>query len=147
MGFKEISHLYVLSTCGMLPSFVVNSHSHFVFCDGKHEGSCKHSQQKLWYWRYIFESKVIQNTESVTDIQAIRNAVSHGSFNLEFSKTENEYIVDFQSVLLGYGFNRKYTGSQLILLYADYDKLRNIQELLIRIAFLKATLKLFFSRT
>jgi hypothetical protein len=96
---------------------------------------------------FFLESKVIQNTEIVTDIQAIQNAVSHGSFNLEFNKTENEYIVDFQSVLSGYGFNRIYTGSQLFLLYSDYDKLRNIQELLIRIAFLKATLKLFFFRT
>ena len=34
-------------------------------------------------------------------------------------------------------------SAQLFLLYSDYDKLRNIQELLIRVAFLRATLKLF----
>jgi hypothetical protein len=56
-------------------------------------------------------------------------------------------LLIFKASYWGYGFNRKYTGTQLSLLYADYDKLRNIQELLIRIAFLKATLKLFFSRT
>jgi hypothetical protein len=140
--------LDVLSICGMLLSFVVNSHSHLYFTM-ENIKTAANILNKNYDIEEIFsiESKVIQNTEIVTDIQAIRNAVSHGSFNLEFRKTENEYIVDFQSVLLGYGFNRKYTGSQLILLYADYDKLRNFQELLIRIAFLKATLKLFFFRT
>lgn len=78
------------------------------------------------------------------DIQAIRNAVSHGSFNLEFNKTKNEYTVESQNLLTGYSFNRRYTGYQLLFLYSDYDNLRNIQELLIRIIFLKATLRLYF---
>ena len=140
--------LDVLSICGMLLSFVVNSHSHLYFAM-ENIKKATNFLNKNYDIEDIFsiESKVIQNTEIVTDIQAIRNAVSHGSFNLEFSRTENEYIVDFQSALLGYSFNRKYTGSQLFILYSDYDKLRNIQELLIRIAFLKATLKLFFFRT
>ena len=93
---------------------------------------------------FSLESKVIQNTETVTDIQAIRNAVSHGSFNIEFDQKTKEYIVDFQSVLSGYSFNKKYSGSELFILYGIYDNLRNFQELLIRMTFLKATLKLYF---
>ena len=73
-----------------------------------------------------------------------RNAVSHGSFDIRFNYAQNEYIVDFGNVLTGYQFNKNYTGNQLLMLYSDYDKLRDIQELLIRIAFLKATLRSYF---
>jgi hypothetical protein len=90
---------------------------------------------------FSIESRVLQNTQIVTDIQAIRNAVSHGSFDIRFNYTQNEYIVDFESLLTGYQFNKSYTGHQLLLLYSDYDKLRDFQELLIRIAFLKAILR------
>jgi hypothetical protein len=92
---------------------------------------------------FSIESKVAQNTQVTTDIQAIRNAVSHASFDLRFDQIKKEYIVDFESVLTGYQFNKTYTGSQLFILYADYDRLRDIQEFLIRIAFLKGTLKYF----
>ena len=95
--------LDVLSICGMLLSFVVNFHSHLYFAM-ENIKKAANILNKDYEIEDIFsiESKVLQNTEIVTDIQAIRNAVSHGSFNLEFSKTENEYIIDFQSVLSGY---------------------------------------------
>ena len=92
---------------------------------------------------FSIESKVFQNTEMTTDIQAIRNAVSHASFDLRFDQVRKEYVVDFESLLTGYQFNKTYTGSQLFILYADYDRLRDIQEFLIRIAFLKATMRYF----
>lgn len=54
---------------------------------------------------FSIESKVIQNTETVTDIQAIRNAVAHGSFDILLDGKGEEYIIDFQSALTGYSFN------------------------------------------
>ena len=57
-----------------------------------------------------------------------------------------EWIIDFQSMLTNFRFNKRYTGTQLIDIYSVYDNLRNFQELLIRIALLKATLKIFFFR-
>jgi hypothetical protein len=137
--------LDVLSICGVLLSFVVNSQSHLYFAMENIKTAANILSKNYDIEDILsIESKVIQNTETISDIQAIRNAVSHGSFNIEYSETEKEYIVDFQSALLGYRFNRRYTGSRLVELYADYDKLRDIQGLLIRIAYLKATIKLFF---
>jgi hypothetical protein len=72
---------------------------------------------------FSIESKVIQNTEVVTDIQAIRNAVAHGSFDIRFNPKDNEYIVDFQGILTGYNFNKQYTGSEMFTLYGIYDNL------------------------
>jgi hypothetical protein len=94
---------------------------------------------------FSIESSVMQNTKPVTDIQAIRNSVCHGSFDIEYDKEKREYIIDFQGTLSGYSFSRKYTGNRLLELYSDYDNLRNFQELLIRITLLKATLRVFFS--
>ena len=93
---------------------------------------------------FSIESKVIQNTKSVIDIHALRNAVSHGAFTVYYDYNIREYFVDFKGILNSYNYNKKYTGCQLLILYANYDKLKDIQELFIRIAFLKATLKLFF---
>jgi hypothetical protein len=128
----------------MLLSFVVNSQSHLYFAM-ENIKKANDILNKNYDIEDIFsiESKVIQNTKFVTDIQAIRNAVSHGSFSLGFNENIKEYFVDFESTLTGYYFKRRYTTSQLIALYSDYDHLRDIHELLIRIAFLKATLRLY----
>jgi hypothetical protein len=129
----------------MLLSLVINSQSHLYFVMENIKKTINILNNKYDIEEiFSIDSKVSQNTKIVTDIQAIRDAVSHGSFNVEFNEIEREYIIDFQSVLSGYSYNKRYIGSELFILYSDYDKLRNIQELLIRIAFLKATLKLFF---
>jgi hypothetical protein len=116
-GYQSHS-LDVLTICGLLISFVANSQSHLYF-SMENINNAANVLNKNYDIEDIFsiESKVVQNNEIVTDIQAIRNAVSHGSFNIEYNKTEKEYI-DFQSVLLGYRFNRRYTGTQLLSLYA-----------------------------
>lgn len=80
-----------------------------------------------------------------TDIKAIRNVVSHGAFDIRFDYGLSEYIIDFRSILSLYRFNRRYCGSELLDLYRYYDRLRNIQEFLIRMAYLKATLRLYFT--
>lgn len=142
---KEHHQLDVLSICGMLLSFVLNAESHLYFVIENIKKA-----QKILNITYdieeIFsiESKVIQNTESVIDIHALRNAVSHGAFTVYYDYNIREYFVDFKGILNSYNYNKKYSGCQLLILYANYDKLKDIQELFIRIAFLKATLKLFF---
>ena len=93
---------------------------------------------------FSLETKVVQNTKTVIDINAIRNAVCHGAFNINYDNHIKEYVVDFKGILNSYNYNKQYTGSELFILYANYDRLKDIQELFIRIAFLKATLKLFF---
>jgi hypothetical protein len=142
---RQNHRLDVLSICGILLSFVINSQSHLYFVM-ENIKKANELLKKKYDIDEIFslESKVRQNTQDVTDIQAIRNAISHGSFNLEYNSIQKEYIIEFQSVISGYSFNKKYTGSQLFILYGIYDNLRNFQELLIRMAFLKATLRLFF---
>jgi hypothetical protein len=138
----QTSSLDVLSICGILVSFVVNSQSHLYFAMENIKKALTILNKKYDVEEvFSIESKVLQNTKVVTDIQAIRNAVSHGSFDIRFNYDQNEYVVDFGSVLTGYEFNKCYTGHQLLMLYSDYDKLRDFQELLIRIAFLMATLR------
>ena len=63
----------------------------------------------------------MQNTETVSDIRAIRNAVSHASFGIKKHGENNEYVVDFQGGLSGFAFDRKYTGKQLLEIYSAYD--------------------------
>lgn len=144
--FQE-NKIDVLSICGMLLSFSENSQTHLYFVMENLKAAVD-ILGKNYDIEDIFsiESPVNQNTERVTDIQAIRNAASHGAFNIKFNIERGEYEIDFQSVLSGFAFNRKYTGRQLLDLYSDYDNLRNFQELLIRIALLKAELKVFFIR-
>ena len=135
----------IMSICGILLSFCANSQTHLYFVEenikkaiallGK---NCK--IQDI----FSIEASVMQNTETVTDIRAIRNAVSHASFGIKEHGENNEYVIDFQGGLSGFAFDRKYTGKQLLEIYSAYDNLRNFQELLIRIALLKATLKIFF---
>ena len=142
---KEHHQLDVLSICGMLLSFVLNAESHLYFVIE----NIKKAQKILNLTQDIeeifsIESKVIQNTESVIDIHALRNAVSHGAFTVYYDYNIREYFVDFKGVLNSYNYNKKYSSCQLLILYSNYDKLKDIQELFIRIAFLKATLKLFF---
>jgi hypothetical protein len=138
--------LDALSICGMLLSFVANTQTHLYFAMESIKEAVatlgkNHNIEEI----FSLESPVMQNTKPVTDIRAIRNAVSHGSFNIEFNRNTGEWIIDFESILTNFQFNKRYTGDQLIDLYAAYDNLRNFQELLIRIALLKATLKIFFS--
>jgi hypothetical protein len=134
----------ILTICGMLLSFVVNSQSHLnFFMENIKKAMDILNKKRDIEEVFSIESKVVQNTKFTTDIQAIRNAVSHASFDLKFDEVKKEYVVDFESVLTGFQFNKTYTGSQLFLLYVDYDKIRDIQEFLIRIAFLKASLRYF----
>ena len=142
---KEHHQLDVLSICGMLLSFVLNAESHLYFVIE----NIKKTQTVLnttYDIEEIFslESKVIQNTKSVIDIHALRNAVSHGAFTVYYDYDIREYFVNFKGILNSYTYNKKYSGLELLILYSNYDKLKDIQELFIRIAFLKATLKLFF---
>ena len=83
-------------------SFVVNSQSHLYFSMENIRNAIS-ILNKNYDIEDIFsiESKVFQNNEIVTDIQAIRNAVCHGSFNIEYNEMQKEYIVDFQSVFAG----------------------------------------------
>ena len=144
----ETNNQYVMSICGVLISFVLNSESHLYFA----MESIIEAKNRLGITNFevedIFsiESSVIQNTKNVTDINAIRNAVSHSAFDIKFEPLSNEYIIDLQSILSNYRFKREYTARELLNLYRHYDKLRDIQELFIRMAFLKSTLKLFFIR-
>ena len=93
---------------------------------------------------FSLESKVIQNTETVIDIHALRNAVSHGAFDTYYDDKSRSYFINFKANLTAYNYDKQYSGNELLILYATYDRLRDIQELFIRIAFVKATLKLFF---
>jgi hypothetical protein len=136
-----------LTICGMLLSFVANSQTHLYFAMESIKEAVAivgkdHNLEEI----FSLESPVMQGKNPVTDIRAIRNAVSHGSFNIEFNMEKREYVIDFQSTLTDYSFNKRYTGDQLLALYAAYDNLRNFQELLIRIILLKAQLKIFFVR-
>jgi hypothetical protein len=138
----QTGSLDVLSICGILVSFVANSQSHLYFVMENIKKALTILNKKYDIEEvFSIESKVLQNTQNVTDVQAIRNAVSHGSFDIRYNYEQNEYIVDFGSLLSGYQFNKSYTGHQLLMLYSDYDKLRDFQELLIRMAFLMATLR------
>ena len=112
----------------MLLSFAVNSQSH-LYLAMENIKKAADILSKNYDIEEIFsiESKVVQNTKSIADIQAIRNAVSHGSFNLGFNENTKGYFVDFERVLTGYSFNKRYTGTQFITSYSDYDKLRNFQ--------------------
>ena len=135
--------LDVLSICGMLVSFVVNSQSHLYFV--------MENIKKAW----IFSTKnmilrsVFYRIKGCSEYQIYNRYSSHSQCCFpciiwsEIRWGKKEYVVDFESVLTGFQFNKIYTGSQLFLLYADYDRLRDIQEFLIRIAFLKATLRYF----
>jgi hypothetical protein len=93
---NQAQSLDVLSICGILISFVVNSQSHlyFVMENIKKAAGILNTNYDI---EEIFSrtSKAVQNTESVSDIQAIRNAVCHGSFNIEYNKIRNEYSIDF----------------------------------------------------
>jgi hypothetical protein len=89
------------------------------------------------------DSKVIQNTRYEVDIVGIRNCVSHSTFTI---KKEKEVIVDFHSDLKGYDINRKYSGKQLVNFYKNYDRFIEIQEILIRSAFLQSILLLNFRK-
>lgn len=133
----------VMSICGILLSFCANSQTHLYFVE---ENIKKAFLGKDYEIHDIFsvETSVIQNTEPVSDIRAIRNAVSHASFSIKHSGKNNEYVVDFQGGLDGFKFDRKYTGAELLDIYSDYDNLRNFQEILIQIALLKATLRMHF---
>lgn len=83
-----------------------------------------------------------QNTKDQVDIVAIRNCISHSAYTIEENK---ELVVDFHSSLKGYNINRRYSGSQLVNMYKNYDRLIDIQTLLIRSAFLQALLLLNFT--
>jgi hypothetical protein len=87
------------------------------------------------------DSKVVQNTKDQVDMVGIRNCISHSAYAIE---ENNEVVVDFHSTLEGYDINRKYTGSQLLNLYKNYDRLIDIQALLIRSVFLQSLLLLHF---
>ena len=140
--------LDALSICGMLLSFIANSQTHLYFAmECIREAVAKLQKDHNIEEIFSIDSPVMQNTKLVTDIRAIRNAVSHGSFNIEYNRKNKEWIIDFQSTLTNYQFYKRYTGNQLIDIYSDYDKLRDFQEILIRIALLKATLKIFFIRS
>jgi hypothetical protein len=144
---RDEHKLDALSICGMLISFVANSQTHLYFAmESIKEAVAKLGKEHNIEEIFSLESPVMQNTKPVTDIRAIRNAVSHGSFDIEHNKEKREWIIDFQSILTNYRFNKRYTGNQLIDIYTAYDNLRNFQELLIRITLLKATLKIFFFR-
>jgi hypothetical protein len=138
----EGNKLDALSICGMLLSFVLNAETHLYFSmesikEAVNMVGTKHDIEEI----FSVESPVTQDSKRVVDILALRNAVSHASFNIEFYKEKGGWIIDFQSTLTGYEFNKRYTGPELLTLYTSYDNLRNLQELLIRMAFLKATLK------
>ncbi|MGC1131522.1 MAG: hypothetical protein WA941_01765 [Nitrososphaeraceae archaeon] len=136
-----------LTICGMLLSFVLNSQTHLYFAmESVREAVTKLGKDYDLEEIFSIESPVQQNTKRATDIRAIRNAVSHGSFNIENQSKIKDFIIGFQSVFTNYTFNKQYTGKQLLNIYSAYDNLRNFQELLIRIALLKATLKIFFVR-
>lgn len=129
--------LDVLSICGMLVSFVVNSQSHLYFV-----------MENIKKAMDIFNKKY-DIEKCCSEYQIYNRYSSHSQCCFpciiwsEIRWGKKEYVVDFESVLTGFQFNKIYTGSQLFLLYADYDRLRDIQEFLIRIAFLKATLRYF----
>jgi hypothetical protein len=142
---REEHKLDALSICGLLLSFVANSQTHLYFAmECIKEAVIRLEKDHNIEEIFSLESPVMQNTKTVTDIRAIRNAISHGSFNIEYDKKKGEWIIDFQSTLTNYQFNKQYTGNQLIDIYSAYDNLKNFQELLIRITLLKATLKIFF---
>jgi hypothetical protein len=137
--------LDALSICGTLLSFVLNSESHLYYVMENLKKANKLLKTSYDIEEiFSLESKVTQDSEIVADIIAIRNAVSHAAFSIVFDSNKKEYVVDFQSILGGYSFSRSYTGSRLIELYSMYDKLRDLEELLIRMIFLKSLLKLFF---
>lgn len=137
--------LNVLSICGILLSFVINAESHLYFVvENIKKAQILLNNNSDIDEIFSLETKVVQNTKTVIDINAIRNAVCHGAFNINYDNHIKEYVVDFKGILNSYNYNKQYTGSELFILYANYDRLKDIQELFIRIAFLKATLKLFF---
>ena len=86
------------------------------------------------------DSKVTQNTKYEVDMVAICNCISHFAYTIE---DDHEVVVDFHGPLEGYDINRKYTAIQLVNFYKNYDRLIDIQALLIRSAFLQSLLLYF----
>jgi len=136
--------LDALSISGLLLSFVLNSESHLYYIM-ENLKVAKSFLENDFDIEEIFslESKVEQNNEIVTDVKAIRNAVCHGAFNIIFDREKQEYVIDFESILSGYKFNKIYTGSEFLVFYSLYDRLRDTEELLIRVTYLKSILSLF----
>jgi hypothetical protein len=87
------------------------------------------------------ESKVMQNTRPQTDINAIRDAISHCAFSLDIN---GGIFVDFHSNERGFNYNRRFKDKELIMFLEYFYKLAGIQEVLFRISLLYSILLIHF---
>jgi hypothetical protein len=78
------------------------------------------------------DSKVQKGNDWRSDIRAIRDAISHAHFSIDYS--DKGYKIHFQNSKDGYNFDKVFTEKELLLFYQDYDRLIAVQTLLLNSA-------------
>jgi hypothetical protein len=78
------------------------------------------------------DSKVQKGNEWKSDTRAIRDAISHAYFTIEYS--DKGFKIHFQNSEQGYNFDKSFTEKELLLFYQDYDRLIALQTLLLNSA-------------
>lgn len=145
LKIKGSKRIDALSLSGILLMFInqKESHLYYIIENLKKAQSILDSKYDLDDICSL-DSKVIQKTETVTDMVGIRNAVCHSSFNLDFR--EDELWIDFRGTMSDYNMDKQYRSRDLALMYKNYDKLIGIQECFMRVAFLISILLIAFQR-
>jgi hypothetical protein len=77
-------------------------------------------------------SKVQKGKDWRSDTRAIRDAISHAHFSVDYS--DKGYKIHFQNSEDGYSFDKAFTEEELLLFYQDYDRLIAVQTLLLNSA-------------
>lgn len=84
----------------------------------------------------------LNNLKKIIDLKAIRDSLAHN----EFTITKNEqYILNFRSGFIKEQYSLTLTAAQLIELYRNYIKIKEINACIFRMCFLKSILLKFFS--
>jgi len=86
------------------------------------------------------ETKVQKGTIWKTDVNAIRDAISHAKFKIN----STNYQITFDNHEKGYNFTLTKTVEELLFFYEDYDKMLKLQSRLLSITLLIALLKADF---
>jgi hypothetical protein len=76
--------------------------------------------------------KVQKGNEWRSDTRAIRDAISHAHFTIEYS--DKGFKIHFQNSEQGYNFDKSFTEKELLLFYQYYDRLIAVQTLLLNSA-------------
>jgi hypothetical protein len=86
------------------------------------------------------ETKVQKGTTWKTDVNAIRDSISHAKFKIN----STNYQITFENIGKGYNFVLTKTVDELLSFYQDYDKMLKLQSKLLSITLLMALLKADF---